>query len=62
MPTPGGRITPTRDTSLTMGSKIGSGFLMGLGGTLLALTTALIALLAVLTVKAIAEGKVFVPE
>ena len=48
--------------SLTMGSKIGSGFLMGLGGALLAVTTALIALLAVLTVRAIAAGKVFVPE
>ncbi len=48
--------------SLTMGSKIGSGFLMGLGGALLAITTALIALLVVLTLKAIADGKVFIPE
>ncbi|MGE0070749.1 MAG: C4-dicarboxylate ABC transporter, partial [Thiomonas sp.] len=48
--------------SLSMGSIIGSGFLIGLGGTLLALTTALIALLVVLTLKAIADGKVFIPE
>jgi tellurite resistance protein len=37
-------------------------FLMGLGGVLLAVTTALIALLVVLTLKAIAAGKVFIPE
>lgn len=48
--------------SLTMGSKIGSGFLTALGGALLALTTALIALLVVLTLKAISAGKVFIPE
>jgi tellurite resistance protein len=48
--------------SLTMGSKIGNGFLTGLGGALLAVTTALIALLVVLTLKAIADGKVFIPE
>lgn len=48
--------------SLTMGSKIGSGFLTGLGGALLAVTTALIALLVVLTLKAITDGKVFIPE
>jgi len=48
--------------SLTMGSKIGSGFLIGLGGALLALTSALIALLVVLTLKAIGDGKVFIPE
>jgi hypothetical protein len=37
-------------------------FLMGLGGVLLAVTTALIALLVVLTLKAIAAGKVSIPE
>lgn len=48
--------------SLTMGTQIGSTLLVILGGLLLAVTTALIALLAVLTVRAIAAGKVFVPE
>ncbi|MGA8010514.1 MAG: SLAC1 anion channel family protein [Thiomonas sp.] len=48
--------------TLTMGSKIGNGFLIGLGGTLLALTTTLVALLVVFTLKAIMAGNVFIPE
>ncbi len=48
--------------TLTMGSKIASSFLLGLGAVLLTLTTILIAALLVLTVRAMAAGKVFVPE